>query len=69
MGPTTPSPATPSPGTLRERLDQASIADAHRLGRRLGNLKRKKGEARQGALDSIAAELERSIAAVEARRS
>lgn len=62
-------PDTPSPATLRERLDQASIADAHRLGRRLGNLKRKKGQARQGALDSIAAELERSIAAVEAKRS
>src|SRR5690606_25098149 len=37
--------------------------------RRLRNLKRKKGEARAGALESIAAELDRSIASVAARRS
>src|SRR3546814_1239774 len=67
MGPSTPS--TPSSSILRDRLDEASIADAHRLGRRLRNLKRKKGEARDRALEAIAGELERSIAAVAARRS
>src|SRR3546814_11245893 len=66
MGPSTPS--TPSSSILRDRLDEASIADAHRLGRRLRNLKRKKGEARDRALEAIAGELERSIAAVAARR-
>jgi ATP-dependent helicase HrpA len=62
-------PSTPSPATLRDRLDQASIADAHRLGRRLRNLKRTKGEARERALEAIAAELEQSVATVAARRS
>ena len=62
-------PVTQSPAELRRRLDEATIADAHRLGRRLRNLQRKKGEGRAGAVESIAVELERSIATVEAKRA
>jgi len=64
-----PETATPSVADLRARLDQASIADAHRLGKRLGGLKRKQGEHRQRALHDIATRLERSAEAVAAKRA
>ncbi|MFP5577146.1 MAG: ATP-dependent RNA helicase HrpA [Acidimicrobiia bacterium] len=62
-------PPTPTTAALRDRLEQASIADAHRLGRRLRNARRKTGEARRRAVEGVAAELDRAVAAMDARRA
>ncbi len=62
-------PGPVDPAALRARLGEAAVADAHRIGRALDRLGRKRGDARSRALASLAAEAEASIARVEARRA
>ncbi|MDI3402609.1 ATP-dependent RNA helicase HrpA [Streptomyces cavernicola] len=55
---------------LARLLDEASLRDAHRLGRRLeGSRKIRRPEARQSVLDEIAAEAEKSAARIRERRA
>ncbi|MFM9369133.1 ATP-dependent RNA helicase HrpA [Streptomyces sp. Da 82-17] len=55
---------------LARLLDEASLRDAHRLGRRLeGSRKIRRPEARQAVLDEIAAEAEKSAARIRERRA
>ncbi|MEV0090694.1 ATP-dependent RNA helicase HrpA [Streptomyces sp. NPDC050738] len=55
---------------LQATLDEASLRDAHRLGRRLEGARRiHKPEARQAVLDEIAAEAEKSAVRMRARRT
>ncbi|MFP5322167.1 MAG: ATP-dependent RNA helicase HrpA [Acidimicrobiia bacterium] len=59
----------PTAAELRDRLDEATTADAHRLRRRLQGLRRKPADARARALDEIAADLDRSAALVAEKRA
>lgn len=59
----------PTVAELRDRLDEATTADAHRLRRRLNGLRRKPAADRARALDQIAADLERSAARVASKRA
>ncbi|MGW0737263.1 ATP-dependent RNA helicase HrpA [Streptomyces sp. NPDC002851] len=55
---------------LRSLIDEGTLRDAHRLGRRLEGTRRiRRPEARQAVLDEIAAEAEKSAARVQARRA
>ncbi|PGH49225.1 ATP-dependent RNA helicase HrpA [Streptomyces sp. Ru87] len=69
MSTSTP-PGSPAFADLGARLDELTLRDAHRLGRRLDGARRiRKPEARQTVLGEIAAEVEQAEARVARRRA
>ncbi|MEU8353064.1 AAA family ATPase, partial [Streptomyces sp. NPDC048845] len=69
MSTSTP-PGSPAFADLGARLDELTLRDAHRLGRRLDGARRiRKPEARQTVLGEIAVEVEQAEARVARRRA